>query len=179
MLNVPFTPKPSKQYLSSVASTTSCDLESNALTQYAVVTHTSFISASCVMHPCLCVSRSIRHQARNAIYASRASTLSRQTCNALHPMIRTCARVSLRSPTLSSRTLPILLQPVIRLHFSSTAWYKEDPRISTLGREIKDEYAVIRDQYGTSNHCDTSLLTDDLKKPRFVPSLTYNSSSDE
>jgi triacylglycerol lipase len=41
------------------------------------------------------------------------------------------------------------LQPVYASRpFSSTQWRKEDPRISDFGREIVDEFAVMREDYG-------------------------------
>jgi triacylglycerol lipase len=42
-------------------------------------------------------------------------------------------------------------------HFSSSQWRKEDPRISDLGREIIDEFAVMREKYGTPMPLSDSL----------------------
>jgi hypothetical protein len=79
-------------------------------------------------------------------------------------MIRTRARASIRSTKPCLRTLPVLFQPVIRLHFSSTALRAEDPRIANLGREIKDEYAVIREKYGTFSTLCKLPIVDNPKR---------------
>jgi hypothetical protein len=102
-------------------------------------------------------------------------------------MIRTCARASVRSTRPCSRTLPVLLQPVIRLHFSSTALRSEDPRIANLGREIKDEYAVIREKYGTySTLCRLPIVDNPKRRQRtrlfshmaYWASTSYDSEDD-
>jgi triacylglycerol lipase len=62
-------------------------------------------------------------------------------------MIRICARATLRSPRFEST--PCLLRRTHALRcFSSTQWRKEDPRLSNFGREIVDEFAVMRENYG-------------------------------
>lgn len=65
-------------------------------------------------------------------------------------MIGTCIRTTLRSP--ASRPLHILAKPTSTYcrQFSSSQWRKEDPRIPGAGREIVDEFAVLREKYGTS-----------------------------
>jgi triacylglycerol lipase len=64
-------------------------------------------------------------------------------------MIRTCARVTIRSSAY--RTTPYIISPIYATRqFSSSQWRKEDPRISDFGREIIDEFAVMREKYGTS-----------------------------
>lgn len=65
-------------------------------------------------------------------------------------MIGICIRATLRSP--SSRPLHVLAKPSSTYcrQFSSSQWRKEDPRIPGAGREIVDEFAVLREKYGTS-----------------------------
>jgi len=46
-------------------------------------------------------------------------------------------------------------QLLARRQFTSAPRLKEDPRIESMGKEIIDEFAVIREQYGAFN---TSIL---------------------
>ena len=64
--------------------------------------------------------------------------------DAQHPMIRLCARATFRS----SKSTPIRCAITYR-HFSGAPWRKEDPRIQDFGREIIDEFAVMREKYST------------------------------
>ncbi|KAF1935831.1 alpha/beta-hydrolase [Clathrospora elynae] len=61
-------------------------------------------------------------------------------------MIRIFTRAAVRSPA-STLGYPVLRQGQACRRFSSSPWRKEDPRISNFGREIVDEYAVMREKY--------------------------------
>lgn len=63
-------------------------------------------------------------------------------------MIRTCFRAALRpsvprSACTFTKTTSVPFRP-----FSGTQWRKEDPRMPGAGREIVDEFAVLREKYG-------------------------------
>lgn len=107
----------------------------------------SSLTRACVKDPCS-MSRSLRHQAK----ATRPNVWSfepqHQHYNAPIPMIRTCARASFRSRTLNASALCVSAQWLSRRQFSGTISCKEDPRIESMGREIIDEFAVIRQDYG-------------------------------
>jgi triacylglycerol lipase len=62
-------------------------------------------------------------------------------------MIRICTRATLRSPLYKPTSC--YLRPVYASRrFGASPWRKEDPRISDFGREIIDEFAVMREDYG-------------------------------
>lgn len=61
-------------------------------------------------------------------------------------MIRICTRATLRSPQ-STITLPLLRRAWAFRQFSISPCRKEDPRFQDFGREIRDEFAVLRDDY--------------------------------
>ncbi|CAG5171100.1 uncharacterized protein ALTATR162_LOCUS7277 [Alternaria atra] len=92
-------------------------------------------------------------------------------------MIRTCARVTTRSSAY--RTTPYIISPIYATRqFSSSQWRKEDPRISDFGREIIDEFAVMREKYDTPKH--TIVLAhgllgfDELRLAgQFIPGIHY------
>lgn len=88
-------------------------------------------------------------------------------------MIRICTRAILRS----SRVTPLQSSFGYR-HFSSTLLRKEDPRIEDFGREIVDEFAVLREKYDAPKH--TVVLAhgllgfDELRLGgRFIPGIQY------
>ncbi|KAH7394313.1 Alpha/Beta hydrolase protein [Pyrenochaeta sp. MPI-SDFR-AT-0127] len=88
-------------------------------------------------------------------------------------MIRICTRAILRS----SRVTPLQSSFGYR-HFSSTLLRKEDPRIEDFGREIVDEFAVLREKYDSQKH--TVVLAhgllgfDELRLGgRFIPGIQY------
>lgn len=68
--------------------------------------------------------------------------------NAPAQMIRLCVRASFRSRTIQKPCLYTSTKWLARHQFSSTAWRKEDPRIESMSKEITDEFAVIREDYG-------------------------------
>lgn len=79
-------------------------------------------------------------------------------------MIRICTRATLRSSTLT----PLRCSLVYR-QFSSTSWRKEDPRIEDFGREIVDEFAVLREKYGTYLFQSSLKLRIDISQmPQYV-----------
>jgi len=92
-------------------------------------------------------------------------------------MIRTCARVT--TPSSAYRTTPYTISPIYATRqFSSSQWRKEDPRISDFGREIIDEFAVMREKYDTPKH--TIVLAhgllgfDELRLAgQFIPGIHY------
>lgn len=55
----------------------------------------------------------------------------------------------LRLPTTVRLSL-LFVQQGQRLRFSSSSRLSEDPRIQELGKVIKDEFAVLREDYGES-----------------------------
>jgi triacylglycerol lipase len=92
-------------------------------------------------------------------------------------MLRICARVTARSSAY--KTTPYILSPAhATRQFSSSQWRKEDPRISDFGREIIDEFAVMRENYDTPKH--TIVLAhgllgfDELRLAgQFIPGIQY------
>ncbi|KAG9188335.1 triacylglycerol lipase [Alternaria panax] len=92
-------------------------------------------------------------------------------------MIRICARVTARSSAY--RTAPYLHSSIhATRQFSSSQWREEDPRISDFGREIIDEFAVMREKYETPKH--TIVLAhgllgfDELRLAgQFIPGIQY------
>lgn len=74
-----------------------------------------------------------------------------------HPMIRICIRATLRAP--APRLLPNLHNPTPACYrlFSSSQWRKEDPRMPGAGREIVDEFAVLREKYCTLHNTSIGL----------------------
>ncbi|KAF1831026.1 alpha/beta-hydrolase [Decorospora gaudefroyi] len=92
-------------------------------------------------------------------------------------MIRICVRATPRSPVCTS--IPILLRPTCTARqFSSSSWRKEDPRLSNFGRELVDEFAVMRDKYDTPKN--TIVLAhgllgfDELRLAgQFIPGIQY------
>ncbi|CAO2657935.1 Nn.00g071950.m01.CDS01 [Neocucurbitaria sp. VM-36] len=88
-------------------------------------------------------------------------------------MIRICARATLRSPTLVPPRCSLSYRK-----FSSTQWRKEDPRIQSFGREITDEFAVMREKYDAPKN--TIVLAhgllgfDELRLAgQFIPGIHY------
>ncbi|KAH6643043.1 Alpha/Beta hydrolase protein [Boeremia exigua] len=93
-------------------------------------------------------------------------------------MILTCARAAIRSRTNSPPATCIFKYSLARRQFTSTSWRKEDPRIESMGREITDEFAVIREEYATPKH--TIVLAHGLLgfselrlAGQFLPGLKY------
>ncbi|KAI5374602.1 hypothetical protein J4E82_006656 [Alternaria postmessia] len=92
-------------------------------------------------------------------------------------MIRICARVTTRSSAY--KATPFRNSPIYTARqFSSSQWRKEDPRISDFGREIVDEFAVMREKYDTPKH--TIVLAhgllgfDELRiAGQFIPGIQY------
>ncbi|RYN33346.1 hypothetical protein AA0115_g3182 [Alternaria tenuissima] len=92
-------------------------------------------------------------------------------------MIRICARVTTRSSAY--KATPFRNSPIYTARqFSSSQWRKEDPRISDSGREIVDEFAVMREKYDTPKH--TIVLAhgllgfDELRiAGQFIPGIQY------
>ncbi|CAN9325711.1 unnamed protein product [Alternaria sp. RS040] len=92
-------------------------------------------------------------------------------------MIRICARVTTRSSAY--KATPFRNSPTYTARqFSSSQWRKEDPRISDFGREIVDEFAVMREKYDTPKH--TIVLAhgllgfDELRiAGQFIPGIQY------
>ncbi|RYN80041.1 hypothetical protein AA0117_g3154 [Alternaria alternata] len=92
-------------------------------------------------------------------------------------MIRICARVTTRSSAY--KATPFRKSPTYTARqFSSSQWRKEDPRISDFGREIVDEFAVMREKYDTPKH--TIVLAhgllgfDELRiAGQFIPGIQY------
>ncbi|CAN9306810.1 alpha/beta-hydrolase [Alternaria alternata] len=92
-------------------------------------------------------------------------------------MIRICARVTTRSS--ANKATPFRNSPIYTARqFSSSQWRKEDPRISDFGREIVDEFAVMREKYDTPKH--TIVLAhgllgfDELRiAGQFIPGIQY------
>ncbi|KAI4607752.1 hypothetical protein J4E80_009493 [Alternaria sp. BMP 0032] len=92
-------------------------------------------------------------------------------------MIRICARATIRSPVY--RTTSCILSPInATRQFSSSQCRKEDPRISDFGREIVDEFAVMREKYDAPKH--TIVLAhgllgfDELRLAgQFIPGIQY------
>ncbi|EOA91462.1 uncharacterized protein SETTUDRAFT_133067 [Exserohilum turcica Et28A] len=93
-------------------------------------------------------------------------------------MIRICIRATLRAP--APRLLPNLHNPTPACYrlFSSSQWRKEDPRMPGAGREIVDEFAVLREKYYTPKH--TIVLAhgllgfDELRLAgQFIPGIQY------
>lgn len=68
--------------------------------------------------------------------------------NALAQMIRLCVQASFRSRTIPRLSLRTSTQWLARHQFSNTVWRKEDPRIESMSKEITDEFAIIREEYG-------------------------------
>ena len=102
---------------------------------------------ACVKDPC-CMSRSLRHRTKPTRTKVWSFEPQHQHHDAPVPMIRICARATFRSRTTPTRTLCLSTQWLAQRQFSSTAWRREDPRIESMGREIIDEFAVIREEYG-------------------------------
>ncbi|KAI4925880.1 uncharacterized protein J4E92_006616 [Alternaria infectoria] len=92
-------------------------------------------------------------------------------------MIRICARATIRSSVY--RTTSCTLSPInVTRQFSSSQCRKEDPRISDFGREIVDEFAVMREKYDAPKH--TIVLAhgllgfDELRLAgQFIPGIQY------
>ena len=64
------------------------------------------------------------------------------------PMILICFRTALRSPVpRPTYNFPKATSLCCR-QFNSAQWRKEDPRMPGAGREIVDEFAVLREKYG-------------------------------
>ncbi|KAI4684783.1 uncharacterized protein J4E88_004224 [Alternaria novae-zelandiae] len=92
-------------------------------------------------------------------------------------MIRICARATIRSPVY--RITSCTLSPINSTRqFSSSQCRKEDPRISDFGREIVDEFAVMREKYDAPKH--TIVLAhgllgfDELRLAgQFIPGIQY------
>jgi hypothetical protein len=94
------------------------------------------------------VQRSLRHRAKSTRPKVWVFEPQHQHHNAPDQMIRTCARATIRSHTSPTPLLCLSTQWLAQRQFSSTAWRKEDPRIESMGKEITDEFAVIREEYG-------------------------------
>lgn len=94
------------------------------------------------------VQRSLRHRAKSTRPKVWVFEPQHHHHNAPDQMIRTCARATIRSRTSPTPLLCLSTQWLARRQFSSTAWRKEDPRIESMGKEITDEFAVIREEYG-------------------------------
>lgn len=90
----------------------------------------------------------VRHQAKVDTPQLQSFEPQHQHYNVLLPMIQICARATIRSHKLSAPAICLSTQWLARRQFSGTSWRKEDPRIESMGREITDEFAVIRDEYG-------------------------------
>ncbi|KAL5383943.1 hypothetical protein PMIN02_009444 [Paraphaeosphaeria minitans] len=76
-------------------------------------------------------------------------------------MIRPIVHARLCSLRTSQRAIFI---PSARRAFSNANARKEDPRLQDIGRSLKDEYAVVRDDYGF----------DELRLAgRFLPGIQY------
>ncbi|KAJ4982931.1 triacylglycerol lipase [Stagonosporopsis vannaccii] len=93
-------------------------------------------------------------------------------------MIQICARATVRSRTTFTPGTWSSLQLLARRQFASTPRRKEDPRIESMGKEITDEFAVIREQYGTQKY--TIVLAHGLLgfselrlAGQFLPGLKY------
>ncbi|KAI4631677.1 uncharacterized protein J4E87_002383 [Alternaria ethzedia] len=92
-------------------------------------------------------------------------------------MVRICARATIRSPVY--RITSCTLSPInATRQFSSSQCRKEDPRISDFGREIVDEFAVMREKYDAPKH--TIVLAhgllgfDELRLAgQFIPGIQY------
>ena len=95
------------------------------------------------------VQRSLRHRAKSTRPKVWDFEPQHPHHNAPDQMIRTWARATIRSRTPPTPFLCLSTQWLARRQFSSTAWRKEDPRIESMGKEITDEFAVIREEYGT------------------------------
>lgn len=63
-------------------------------------------------------------------------------------MIRLCVRATIRSHATQNSLSCTSTQWLARRQFNSTAWRKDDPRIESMSKEITDEFAVIREEYG-------------------------------
>ena len=74
--------------------------------------------------------------------------LSLQLNALLNPMIRVYFRAALHSPVPRSAYALPRITFAYRRQFNSTQWRKEDPRMPGAGREIVDEFAVLREKYG-------------------------------
>ncbi|KAI8933473.1 hypothetical protein NX059_009211 [Plenodomus lindquistii] len=61
-------------------------------------------------------------------------------------MIHLCTRATLRSSTQIA-SIRFLRQTTVQRTFSVSSCRKEDPRIQDFGREITDEFAVLREKY--------------------------------
>ncbi|KAH6878673.1 Alpha/Beta hydrolase protein [Alternaria rosae] len=92
-------------------------------------------------------------------------------------MIRIYARATIRSPVYST-TSCILSPKNATRQFSRSQCRKEDPRISDFGREIVDEFAVMREKYDAPKH--TIVLAhgllgfDELRLAgQFIPGIQY------
>ncbi|KAF2853363.1 alpha/beta-hydrolase [Plenodomus tracheiphilus IPT5] len=66
-------------------------------------------------------------------------------------MIHIFTRATLRSPN-SIATIRFLRRAHAQRQFSTSSCRKEDPRIQDFGREITDEFAILRDEYSTFKH---------------------------
>ncbi|KAI4617754.1 hypothetical protein J4E83_006086 [Alternaria metachromatica] len=89
-------------------------------------------------------------------------------------MIRICARATIRSPVY--RIISCTLSPInATRQFSSSQCRKEDPRISDFGREIVDEFAVMREKYDAPVFLAHGLLGfDELRLAgQFIPGIQY------
>lgn len=77
--------------------------------------------------------------------------------HARRPMIRPIVHARLCSLRILHRTTCV---PAVRRSFSNAQSRKEDPRLQDIGRVLKDEYAVVRERYGTDLiHVVNALLT--------------------
>ncbi|KAH9863953.1 hypothetical protein J1614_009886 [Plenodomus biglobosus] len=92
-------------------------------------------------------------------------------------MINFCTRATFRSPH-SIATIRFLRRAHVQRQFSTSSCRKEDPRIQDLGREITDEFAILRDEYKTPKN--TIVLAhgllgfDELRLAgKFAPGIHY------
>ena len=121
------------------------------------------------------VQRSLRHRAKSTRPKVWVFEPQHQHHNAPDQMIRTCARATTRSRASLTPPSYLSTQWLARRQFSSTAWRKEDPRIESMGKEIIDEFAVIREDYGAclGGLCERTLTSSQLHQ--FVQCAQYDS----